>query len=170
MKAVIVLAMHGGLPNDFPKKELAEYVGLHSRLAHALGAENTALERRYTELDAKIRHWTRTPKNDPFSAGSQELAVALRRASGRKVIIGFNEFCAPSLDQALDQAAQQKAEKIIVVTPMMTRGGEHAEVDIPAALRRAEERHPGIKYTYAWPFPLSEIAEFLSKQLDKFIS
>ncbi len=169
MKAVIVLAMHGGLPTDFPKHELAEYFGLHSKLAHAVGIENTALERRCGELDAKIRNWPRTAKNDPFFAGSQELAVALRRASGRKVIMGFNEFCAPCLEDALDLAAQQKAEKTIVVTPMMTRGGEHAEIDIPSAIRRAEERNPGIKYIYAWPFPVDEIAGFLSEQLSRFI-
>ena len=169
MKAVIVLAMHGGLPNDFPKQELAEYFNLHSRLAHAVGAENTAVRRRFDELETRIRHWPRTPKNDPYFFGSQELAVALRRASGRKVILGFNEFCAPSLDEALDQAAGQKAEKIIVATPMMTRGGEHAEIDIPAAIRRAEESHPGAKYIYAWPLPVREIAEFLSAQLGKFV-
>jgi sirohydrochlorin cobaltochelatase len=57
-----------------------------------------------------------------------------------------------------------------MVTPMLTRGGEHAEVDLPLALRRAEERHPGVKYVFVWPLPVNKIAEFLSQQLDKFIS
>jgi sirohydrochlorin cobaltochelatase len=137
MKAVIVLAMHGAPPLDFPEQDLAEFYGLHARLAHGPGAGPAAAERRYFELEEKIRTWPRTPRNDPFYAGSQNLAIELRKASGRKVILGFNEFCAPSLHEALDQAAGQGAEKVIVVTPMVTRGGEHAERDIPDAIERA---------------------------------
>jgi sirohydrochlorin cobaltochelatase len=88
----------------------------------------------------------------------------LRRESGRKVILGFNEFCAPSLDEALDQAAGQGAAKIVVVTPMLTRGGEHAERDIPEAIERAKSRHPGEKFIYAWPFKAKKVAEFLNSQ------
>jgi sirohydrochlorin cobaltochelatase len=169
MKAVIVLAMHGAPPLDFPEQELAEFYNLHARLARTFGAGETAAHRRSAELEAKIRTWPRTPKNDPFFAGSQELAVQLRRASGRKVVLGFNEFCAPSLDEALDQAAEQGAEKIIVVTPMMTRGGEHAEKDIPEAVEQARSRHPKEKFIYAWPFPVSEVAEFLTAQAGRAI-
>ena len=167
MKSVILLAMHGALPLDYPKQELAEFLGLHARVTHTGGAEPAALFHRYRELEERIRRWPRSAGNDPFFAGSQELAVQLRRASGRKVILGFNEFCAPSLDEALDQAAGQGAEKIIVVTPMMTRGGEHAEQDIPAALERARNRHPKEKFVYIWPFSAQNIAEFLNSQILK---
>jgi sirohydrochlorin cobaltochelatase len=50
---------------------------------------------------------------------------------------------------------------------MMTRGGEHAEVDIPAAIDRSRERHPGISIQYAWPFDTTEIADFLASQIQK---
>jgi sirohydrochlorin cobaltochelatase len=83
--------------------------------------------------------------------------------------LGFNEFCAPDLDEALDQAAGQGAEKIIVVTPMMTRGGEHAERGIPDAVARARRRHPGEKFIYVWPLPASEVAEFLTTQIGRAI-
>ena len=32
MKSVVVLAMHGLLPSDFPCAELAEFISLHGRL------------------------------------------------------------------------------------------------------------------------------------------
>jgi sirohydrochlorin cobaltochelatase len=169
MKAVIVLAMHGAPPLDFPEQELSEFYNLQARLAHAQGAGPAAAQRRYLELEEKIRTWPRTPRNDPFFAGSQDLAIQLRRASGRKVVLGFNEYCAPSLDEALDQAVGQGAEKIIVVTPMMTRGGEHAEKDIPEAVERARHRHPREKVLYIWPFPTSEVAEFLTSQIGRAI-
>jgi sirohydrochlorin cobaltochelatase len=169
MKAVIVLAMHGAPALDFPEQDLAEFHHLHARLAQTFGAKETAAHRRFAELETKIRTWPRTPRNDPFFAGSQDLAIQLRRASGRKVVLGFNEFCAPSLDEALDQAAGQGAEKIVIVTPMMTRGGEHAEKDIPEAVERARSRHPKEKLIYAWPFPVPEVAEFLTAQISRTV-
>ncbi|HKZ85906.1 MAG TPA: CbiX/SirB N-terminal domain-containing protein [Anaerolineae bacterium] len=137
---------------------------MHARLEHAGGPERAGLERRYAELDARMRAWPRTPYNDPFHAGTQELAEHLRRATGLEVIAGFNEFCAPSLDEALDQAAG-RADSVVVVTPMMTRGGEHSEVDIPAAIERARERNPRLAVRYAWPFETGAVAQFLAAQI-----
>ena len=163
---VIVLAMHGVPPNDFPRSELAQFFALHARFEHAPG---TGLEHaRYLELEKKVRNWPRTAHNDPYHAASLELAQELSRASGSDVLVGFNEFCAPSLDEALDQAAAPGAESVLVVTPMMTRGGEHSEADIPAAIARARERHPGCEFVYAWPFPAADVAAFLAGQAARF--
>jgi sirohydrochlorin cobaltochelatase len=163
MKTMLVLAMHGSPPNDFPREELGEFFGLHGGLEHAEGPGRQAMERRHDELHAKMRAWPRTAENDPFWAASLELAQELAEVIGLEVLVGFGEFCGPSLDEALDQAAAT-AEKVVVVTPMMTRGGEHAEQDIPAAIARAEERHPGCTFVYAWPFAVNEIARFLAAQ------
>jgi len=165
MKTIIVLAMHGAPPSDFPQQEISELFGLHARLERAAGAERSALERRCAELDAKMREWPRSAQNDPFYAGSQELAAQLNRATGHEVILGFNEFCAPSLDDALDQAIAREAGQVIVITPMVTRGGEHSEADIPAAIQRAQGRHPKTPIVYAWPFEASEVAQFLAAQV-----
>ena len=165
MKAVIVLVMHGVPPNDFPERETAELFSLQARAKKVAEPDREAFERRLMELDAKMRDWPRTAKNDPFYVGSQELGTQLSKATGREVIVGFNEFCAPSLDDALSQAIARGAEKVIVVTPMMTRGGEHAEVDIPAAIKVTQARHPDIPIVYAWPFKVSETANFLASQI-----
>jgi sirohydrochlorin cobaltochelatase len=168
-RAVIVLAMHGSPPLDFPHEELTEFMELHARLEHASGSAVTAARLHYDQLEAKMRDWPRTGQNDPFYSGSQELARHLRRESGLEVIVGFNEFCAPTLDEALDRAVAREAGKVIVVTPMMTRGGEHSAVDIPEAIRRAQKKFPASKIVYAWPFPIEDIARFLSSQVTRFI-
>jgi len=167
MKVVIVLAMHGAPPLDFPKAELGEFMSIQTAMEHAHGQSYSFWRNRYDEIERKMRQWPRTPENDPFYAGSQDLANQLRRVTGYMVFVGFNEFCSPSLDEALDLAAGQAAEKIIIVTPMMTRGGEHAERDIPDAVERARERHPMENFTYVWPLPSSEVAEFLAAQIAK---
>ena len=165
MRTVIVLAMHGAPPNDVSPREVIELVGLHEGLEHAPGFVRKLLEPCHRKLDARMRARPRTAQNDRFWAGSRDLAEHLRAATGLAVIVGFNEFCAPTLDEALDQAAA-RAERVIVVTPMMTRGGEHAEAEIPAAIRQAQARHPDVVFKYAWPLDVSAIAQFLAAQLD----
>ena len=166
MKTMIVLAMHGAPPKDISPRQVIELVGLHEGLEHAPALVRRLLEPRYRKLDARMRTYPRTRQNDPFWAGSLELAEHLRVATGLDVIIGFNEFCAPTLDEALDQAAAQ-AGKVIVVTPMMTRGGEHSEVEIPETVRRAQARHPNVEFKYAWPLDVTAIAEFLAAQITR---
>ena len=170
MPSIILLAMHGTPPNDFPKNELAEFFELRGKIKRA-GEALPALIDRHNALDAKIRQWPRTDRNDPFQAGSRELAVHLNQKSGSKVLIGYNEFCAPGMDEALDNAvaAAGPAGRIVVVTPMMTRGGEHAKTDIPAAIQKARQRHPKADIVYAWPFEFPEVAGFLAAQIKPFL-
>jgi len=167
MTTAIVVAMHGSPPKDFPRRELAEFFGLHGRLEFggAEGKDRAPLERRFRELDAMMREWPRNSGNDPFHTASHELAAELASLTGLATHVGFNEFCAPSVGEALDRAVSGGAEDVLVVTPMLTRGGEHAEADIPAAIERATERHPDVQFAYVWPFESRDVAAFLEAQL-----
>lgn len=167
---VIVLAMHGAPPLDYPRGELAEFFGLHSRMEHAPAEQRAGLAVRYTELNQKIRAWPRTAANDPFFTGASALADALSKEMDLPVILAFNEFCAPALDDALDQAANRGAPRVVVITPMVTRGGEHSEKDIPEAVQAAAERHPQTQYAYAWPLDLQAVAQFLAGQVKKYLT
>jgi sirohydrochlorin cobaltochelatase len=168
MKSVVVLAMHGAPPRDFPRPELAEFMSLHGRLEASPVSHSPALESRYEELEQKMRAWPRTQQNDPFFASSQDIATQLMHDSGMEVFLGFNEFCAPGLDEAMETAAFSGADKIFVITPMMTRGGEHSEKDIAQAVKKAQEKYPDIRSIYAWPFETCEVSEFLAFHLKKF--
>lgn len=170
METAIVLAMHGAPPNDFPRPELAEFFGLHARLEQAGHEERprtgewAAMAARHQELEAKMRAWPRTEDNDPFHAGSLAIAQALANQAGLAVILGFNEFCAPSIAEALDQAGLDFL-RVIIVTPMLTPGGGHAGADIPAEIDRAQVRHRRTEFLYAWPFDPSHVAVFLAEQV-----
>jgi len=168
MTTVVVLAMHGMPPKDFPRQEASEFFGLHARLKSAGGADRTALESRYAVLDARMRSWPRTKENDPYHANSLELARQLSVQTGCPVLVGFNEFCAPSLDEALEEAVCA-GDRVIALTPMMTRGGDHSERDIPEAIGRAKARHPTARIDYLWPFRVEEIARFLALQLEPLL-
>jgi sirohydrochlorin cobaltochelatase len=158
--------MHGEPPEDFPKEEFGEFFRLHAQVEMGR-LQDPQRRERYAELDARIRNWPRTAGNDPFYAGSQAMADQLRKATGKEVIVGFNEFCGPSIDEALEQAVARKVAKVIIITPMMTPGGGHSEIEIPALAKRARDRHPDISIVYAWPFNLSKVAQFLAEQIDR---
>jgi len=176
LKKIIILAMHGSPPKDFPKKELMEFFGLHARMdhghhhghSHPHENESGHLMRRYTELDVKMKNWPRTTENDPFYVASEKMAAELSRQTGLDVDLGFNEFCAPTLVDAFEQASKKGAETIIVVTPMLTPGGEHAERDIPTAIQQASAKFPHIEFKYAWPFEISKTTAFLAEQINRF--
>lgn len=168
MSIAVVLAMHGVPPKDFPRKEMMELFSLHPKLAHVSGPEKEKLQKRHDDLEEKMRRWPRTPENDPYFAASFEIAGKMQEILGEKVFVGFNEFCAPDIEEAIDEAAAGKPAKIIVLTPMMTKGGEHSERDIPRAVRKARARHPGLEIVYAWPFDVSDVASFLAGHVKRF--
>lgn len=85
------------------------------------------------------------------------------------VVVGFNEFCAPSLEEALDQAVRFEAERVVILTPMLTRRGEHSELHIPAAVAGAKARHPSVEFAYAWPYAAGEVAAFLAAHIRPLI-
>ena len=167
MKIVIILAMHGMPPSDFPQKETLDYFMLHSRMENMPGSPPPVMQKQYEELDHKMRNWPRTKENDSYFYASNELAEEMSNQTGHKVIVGFNEFCSPSLDDAFDAANKDDSEKIIVITPMMTRGGEHSEKDIPEAIERARKKFPNIQFSYVWPFNISKVAAFLAEQIQE---
>ena len=169
-KAVILLAMHGMPPDDFPKKDLAEWGKLHSTLNQLDGEDRAKAGKRYLELDAKIRSWPRTPENDLYHKASYDLARELKSKSGREVIVGFNEFCNPTLENGFETAAKSGASQVTVVTPMMTRGGSHSERDIPQAIAAARKKYPALAVEYAWPFDGSKIAAFLADQIVPYLA
>jgi sirohydrochlorin cobaltochelatase len=168
MRIAVVLAMHGIPPRDFPRGEMMELFGLHPKLEHVSDPDQEALQRRHDELEEKMRRWPRTPENDPYFHASIEIAKKIEEILGERAYVGFNEFCAPTIEEAIGEAAASSPDKIIVLTPMMTRGGEHSERDIPYAIQKTQKLHPGLEIVYAWPYDVSDVAAFLAQHIKRF--
>lgn len=169
MKTVLILTMHGIPPKDFPRREIGEYFGLHTQMENSPQRMDEAARQRYAELNHKMRSFPRTPENDPFYFNSQEMAQRLTAETSIETLFCFNEFCNPTLADAAATAAASGAERILVLTPMMTRGGEHAEKDIPDEIEALRNTYPKIEFKYAWPFDPAEITRFLASQVKRFI-
>lgn len=169
MKTFIILTMHGAPPKDFPGRELGEYFTLHMQVENSPERMEESQRRRYSDLNRRVRSWPRTAANDPFYASSLEMAQRLEVETGLTTLVCFNEFCDPSLTDAARTAVDGGAQRIVVITPMMTGGGDHAEIDIPEEIDRLRREFPQTEFIYAWPFDPEAVSKFLSGQVKRFV-
>ena len=161
----IILVGHGAIPKDYPREHLTKLRALEAR-RRATGGPPTAEE---MELDREIRQWPRTPKTDPYRAGLEALAAELKPfLNGERFAIAYNEFCAPTLQEAVSTMTAIGVKEIVVVPSMLTPGGSHSEIEIPEALDRLRAQHGGMSIRYAWPFDLTAVASMLAAQLKRF--
>ena len=161
----VVLIGHGGTPSDIPKPMVGELKRLE---AERQARRETVMSPRETELDKIVREWPRTPATDPYKFGVEEILAALTpKLGGRKIVAAYNEFCAPSVENAIEGLVKEGFTRIRLISTMFTRGGIHAEYEIPALVLEERKKHPGVAIEYAWPFDANFIADFLSAQLDR---
>jgi len=163
MDSLVLLVGHGGVPTDCPSALVAELKRLE-----AAAKRDPSQKKALKEADRKVREWPRTPKTDPYEAGLEAVGEALRRKlPGREVLLAYNEFCAPSLEDALEQAARDGLRQITVITTMYTRGGVHSEKEMPEILAAFRRAHPDVEVRYCWPFDLPAIGAFLAKEIER---
>jgi sirohydrochlorin cobaltochelatase len=121
------------------------------------------------ELDTRIRQWPRTPETDPYQSGLEALAAQLRANLGEVLFaVAYNEFCAPRLEESVEELIKKGATQITVTTTMFTPGGAHSEIEIPEILEQLRKQYPDIVLRYAWPFDLSMVAKLLQEQVARF--
>jgi sirohydrochlorin cobaltochelatase len=156
--SAVVLVGHGSVASDTPRSLVQRLRALEAERRR----DGTPISAEERELDARVRRWPRTASTDPYKAGVDAIAEGLRARVGR-VVVAFNEFCAPSLEEAVGGLAQEGVTRITVVTTMLTPGGVHSEVEIPETLRALEREHPGVAFRYAWPFDLEAVAGLLAE-------
>ncbi len=163
----VVLVGHGGIPKDYPQ----ELVTKLKRLEAQRRAAKQPPSQEERDLDRQIRRWPRTAETDPYQAGLVAVAEALRpHLDGVLFHIAYNEFCAPTVEEAVEDLIDQGATHITVLTTMLTPGGAHSEVEIPDVLDRLRIRHPAVELRYAWPFDLQLVAKTLAEQLRRFLA
>ena len=165
MKEATILIGHGGVASDIPRDLVSELKTLEGERMRSGGGP---MSKREAELDAKVRNWPRTPETDPYKFGLERVASALRvRLGTERVKIAYNEFCAPSIEDAVATLVDDGVERIHFITTMFTPGGSHSEYEIPQILEELRERYPKVDLIYAWPFDLDEAAQFLANQLER---
>jgi sirohydrochlorin cobaltochelatase len=161
----VILVGHGGIPKECP----SELVTKLKRLEGQRRAAGTPLSAEEHELDTKIRQWPRTPETDPYRSGLEAVAAQLRANLGDVLFaVAYNEFCAPTLEESVEELIKKGATHITVTTTMFTPGGSHSEVEIPEILDHLRPQYPNVELCYAWPFDLKLVADTLTEQVQRF--
>ncbi|UFR05286.1 sirohydrochlorin chelatase [Streptomyces sp. Go40/10] len=92
-----------------------------------------------------------------------------RRHPDLPVAGGFIELSPPPLGEAVTELVEQGVRRFAAVPLMLVSAG-HAKGDIPAALAREKERHPGISYTYGRPLgPHPALLNVLERRLEEVL-
>ena len=158
-KRAVILGGHGGVPSDCPP----ELVGHFKREeALAKGRPSPGL----AAADAELRAWPRTDSTDPYGAGLRSLLAALKaQLPGHEVVEAYNEFCPPTLEQALAAVIGRGTREVTVLSTMYTRGGLHSEKEIPALLEAERLRHAGVVIRYVWPYSLEAVSGMLAQEV-----
>jgi len=161
MKAIILIG-HGGIPKNYPSEKVSRL-----RMLEAQRQKNqTPITKEERILDNEIRYFPRTKENDLFHFGTLEIADHLRaQLDNIKLVVAYNEFCAPSIEDATTALIAEGYNDITFLSTMFTRGGVHSEHEIPEIIEYLKTKYPTAKLKYAWPFDGNLIAEFLFKQL-----
>lgn len=162
-KRGVILVGHGGIPKDCPRHLVIKLKRLEGE-RRSSGRPPSSEE---IDVDRTIRRWPRSAETDPYQSGLQTLASHLQPLlDGALFGIAYNEYCAPTLEEAVAGLIRQGANDITVVTTMFTPGGAHSEIEIPEILERLRNQHRSVTLRYAWPFDLTLVAAMLAKQLD----
>ncbi|MFR0356576.1 sirohydrochlorin chelatase [Streptomyces sediminimaris] len=104
-------------------------------------------------------------------AGAEAFRAFVRRLGerhpGLPVAGGFIELSPPPLGEAVTELVERGVRRFAAVPLMLVSAG-HAKGDIPAALSRERERHPGLTYAYGRPLgPHPKILSVLERRLEE---
>ena len=164
-RRAVVLVGHGGVPRDYPRERLMQLRALETRRR----ASGSPASQEEVALEHELRHWPRTPASDPYQAGLKSLAAHLRpRLEPARLVLAYNEFCAPTVAEAIRTLAAEGVTEIVAVPSMFTPGGVHAEIEITQAINELRAELPHLRLHYAWPFAGEHLAAFLAEHLRQF--
>ncbi len=153
------------MAKDCPRELVRQFKALEGR-RHITGEPPTPEEQ---ALEDRIRHWPRTPANDPYGAGCERLMTSLRPLLPEMTLkLAYLEFSAPTLEEVVAELRQSGVTTVLVIPSMMTPGGVHSEVDIPQLVDQLQAAYPEMTLRYAWPFDLTKIAQLMAEHVQQF--
>ncbi len=114
------------------------------------------------DITAELKDWPSTV----CTFETDRLVTGMRHQGGYRITeVGYSAFTHPTVEEAIERAIAQGAQRVIVVPTILTSGNLETEMDIPEAVTAVQERHPEIEIVYAKP-PFDrdpEVALILSK-------
>lgn len=107
-------------------------------------------ERDRSKVGIVLAAYGAPPRSDTFAFEIERLATGVRQRGGYLIAeVGYNDVSHPTVEEAIERAINQGAQKVIVVPMMFVPGSAELEVGIPEAVATVQKRHPGVEISYA---------------------
>ncbi|KXZ50539.1 hypothetical protein GPECTOR_16g714 [Gonium pectorale] len=92
---------------------------------------------------------------------SNEMLVEFGRLyeqlTGQEIVeVAHMEIARPTIEEAVARCAERGARRVVIAPYFLSRG-RHIQEDIPALVREAQQKHPGLQCTIADPIGIDPL-------------
>lgn len=114
-EACLIIIGEGGIPSDFPKGDLYEFLNLKSKILSSLYL-NEDERKRFEELKIKLNTWNRNFRNDEYYHALIDLSNFITLNYKIRTFYSFLDYCEPDLINSIENAINSNYNKIYILS------------------------------------------------------
>lgn len=161
----LIIIGEGGIPTDFPKSDLFEFLNLKSKIDSYFEL-NDDERKKFEELKIKIKKWKRNFRNDEYYHSILDFSNFIYFKYKVNTFYAFLDYCEPDLLTSIENAINSKYKKIYIIsTKLILKKDEILKVqDI---LKFIKMKYKDIEIFDLIDLKFDEISEFLINIIKK---
>ncbi|MEO0271272.1 MAG: CbiX/SirB N-terminal domain-containing protein [candidate division WOR-3 bacterium] len=163
----IIFVGHGSVPYDFPQEKLKKYFFLRSKKMK--GELNKEEKKEFLNLERELHYFERNAENDPHYFFHKKLKDEIEKELNIKCYFAFNEFCAPNLEEVIEEIVKNENNSEIFIVPTMFTGGHHTDEEIKEEIEKIKEKFKNLRIKYLYPFNFEYIKELFEKHIKEVL-
>lgn len=161
----IIIIGEGGIPSDFPKNELSEFLILKAKIESFLDL-NEEERKRFEYLKNKLKGWRRNFRNDEYFHSLFDLSNFIQLKYRIKTFFAFLDFSEPDLMKSIEDAIKNNFKRIFVVSTKLINKKEE-ELKISDEIELMRKKYKGIEIVKLTIFDFDKISSFLMNIVKK---
>lgn len=166
MKHIIFIG-HGSVPYDFTQEKLKRYFLLRSKKMK--NEMNDEEGKEFLNLERELNYFERNKVNDPHYFFHKKLKDEIEKELNIKTIFAFNKFCAPGLEEVIEEIVKNENNSEIYVVPTMFTGGRHTDEEIKEDIEKIKRKFKDLRINYLYPFKFEYIKELFKKHIEEVL-
>lgn len=161
----LIIIGEGGIPSDFPKGELYEFLNLKSKIFSCLNL-NDSERKRFEELKIKIKNWQRNFRNDEYYHSLIDLTNFITLKYKIKTFFSFLDYCEPDFINSIENAINLNYKKIYILSTKFINKKEEV-LKIQDEINFIKMKYKDINITNLTNLNFDDISKFIIKILEK---
>ncbi len=111
----LIIVGEGGIPLDFPKRELSYFLILKTKINSNLDLSEEE-RKAFEELENRLKNWKRNFRNDEYYHSLFDLSNFIERRFKIKTYFAFLDYSEPDLIKSIENAIREGFKKIFIVS------------------------------------------------------